>query len=185
MKFLIETERLILRDLQETDDKGMFELDSNPVVHRYLGNKPITSIEQARNVIAGIRNQYADNGIGRWAAIEKSSGNFIGWSGLKFITTIENNRTHFHDVGYRFIPKYWGKGYATESAKAALQYGFNTLKLEEIIGTCHEENKASRRALEKCGLQFVEKFMHEDINCDWLRISKQEWENLLNKKKSI
>lgn len=180
MTFHIETERLILRELRPEDAPGMFELDSNADVHRYLGNNPIHSIDQADNVIALVRQQYADHGIGRWAAIEKSSGNFIGWSGLKFITTIENKHTHFYDVGYRLMPQYWGKGYATESAKAALKYGFEVLKPEEIIGSAHQENKASRRALEKCGLTFVEQYSWQNLICDWLKISKDEW-NILTR----
>lgn len=175
MTFHIETERLILRELRPEDASAMFELDSNPEVHRYLGNNPITKSEQSEKTISFVRQQYADHGIGRWAAIEKLSGNFIGWSGLKFITTIENKRTHFYDVGYRLMPQYWGKGYATESAKAALKYGFETMKLEEIIGSAHQENKASRRALEKCGLTFVEQYTWQNLICDWLRISKEDW----------
>jgi [ribosomal protein S5]-alanine N-acetyltransferase len=176
----LETARLILREFQPDDAESMFELDSDPRVHTYLGNNPVTTLQQSKDVIAGILKQYTDNGIGRWAAIEKSSGNFIGWSGLKFITETENNHINFYDVGYRLMPKFWGKGYATESAKAALDYGFNAMKLSEIIGTAHEENKASRRALEKCGLTFVEKFYWKHIPCDWLKISKAEWE-LFNK----
>lgn len=174
---IIETERLFLRELQLSDAERMFELDSNPQVHQYLGNKPIHNIEQSEEIITNIRQQYIDNGVGRWATIEKSTGEFIGWSGLKYITDYWNNNTNFHDVGYRFIPKYWGKGYATESAKAALEYAFNTMKLNKVIGTCHEENKASRKVLEKCGLQFIEKFIYKDeIPCDWLKITKEEWE---------
>jgi len=108
--------------------------------------------------------------------IEKSSGNFIDWSGLKFITDVENNQSNFYDVGYRLNPSYWGRGYATETAKAALGYGFKTLRAKEIIGTCHEENKASRRILEKCGLKFVEKFKWNDLTCDWLKITREESE---------
>ncbi|HTN45650.1 MAG TPA: GNAT family N-acetyltransferase [Flavipsychrobacter sp.] len=175
MKFYIETERLILRDLLPEDAEGIFELDSNKEVHRYLGNNPITTRQQAQEAIAAIRSQYDEYGIGRWAAIEKSSGDFIGWSGLKFITTVENNHTRFHDVGYRFIPRYWGKGYATESAKATLRYAFETMRLEEVIGTCHEENLASRNALEKCGLRYVEKFKWKNLICDWLLITAKEW----------
>jgi len=177
MKVFVETERLILREFLMSDAEDFFEMDAAPEVHRYLGNNPSTSIEQARSVIDNIRQQYIDNGIGRWAAVEKSSGKFIGWSGLKFITDIENNQTHFYDVGYRLHPNFWGKGYATESAKAALEYGFSTLQLKEIIGMCHEENTASRKALEKCGLKFVEKFKYNDHTCNWLKITKQEWEN--------
>lgn len=176
MQFYIETERLILRELLPADDAGMFELDANPEVHKYLGNNPIQNIEQARETIKMVRQQYADNGIGRWATIEKSSGEFIGWSGLKYIKEMENNHINFYDLGYRLIPRYWGKGYATESCKAALEFGFNTMNLTEIIGTVNQENKASRRALEKCGLKFVEQFMWKDIQCDWLKITKEEWE---------
>ena len=175
----IETERLILRELQLSDAEAMFELDSNPEVHKYLGNNPIYTIEQAINVINMIRKQYAENGIGRWATIEKSTGNFIGWRGLKFIQEYDNNHINFHDVGYRLMPKYWGKGYATESAKAALKYGFTQMNLNEIIGSANVENKASRNALEKCGLKFVEQFMWHDIKCDWLKITREEWLRLV------
>jgi ribosomal-protein-alanine N-acetyltransferase len=171
----VETERLILRELLPEDDKWMFELDSDPLVHQYLGENPIKTIEQAQEMIRLVRGQYHDNGIGRWAAIEKETGNFIGWSGLKFIREYENNRTHFYDVGYRLMPKYWGKGYATESAKAAIRYGFEQLQLTEIIGSAHVENIRSRRALEKCGLTFVEQFYWKDIQCDWLKITREKW----------
>jgi RimJ/RimL family protein N-acetyltransferase len=134
-------------------------------------------LEQALETINNIRRQYVELGIGRWAVIEKSSGNFIGWSGLKLVTEAWNGHINFHDVGYRLIPKYWGKGYATESCKAALEFGFNTMNLSEIIGTANQENKASRTVLEKCGLTFVEQFMWKDIQCDWLKISKEDWVN--------
>jgi ribosomal-protein-alanine N-acetyltransferase len=175
MKFYIETERLILREILPTDDYDMFELDANPEVHKYLGNNPVKDIEQIRKVIQSIIQQYNENGIGRWAVIEKASGNFIGWSGLKYIREYENNQINYYDVGYRLMPKYWGKGYATESAKAAIAYGFNALQLDKIIGCANEDNKASLHALKKCGLRFVEKFMWEDLKCDWLEISKEEW----------
>jgi [ribosomal protein S5]-alanine N-acetyltransferase len=178
MIFFIETERLILRDLLPTDGDGMFELDSNAEVHRYLGNNPIKTIEETQKIIENIHQQYLENGIGRWATIEKSNGNFIGWSGLKFVKDTESGHTNYYDVGYRFIPQYWGKGYATESAKAALKYGFTELNLDEIIGTANVENIKSRRILEKCGLKFVEHYMWKDIKCDWLKITKEEWAKL-------
>lgn len=175
MKFYIETERLILRDLLKTDEEGMFELDADPKVHTYLGNSPINTIEEARHYIDIVQQQYKDNGIGRWAVIEKSSNEFIGWSGLKFIKEYENNQINFYDVGYRLKPKFWNKGYATESAKAAIKYGFETLNLQEIFGSANIDNIKSRRALEKCGLKFIEKFTWKDIPCDWLKITKEDW----------
>jgi ribosomal-protein-alanine N-acetyltransferase len=176
MKIFAETERLILREILLTDESAMFEMDSDPEVHTFLGNNPVKSREEMKKIIQSIRQQYSDYGIGRWAAIEKATGNFIGWSGLKFITESENNKVNFYDVGYRLAKKYWGKGYATESAKAALRYAFEEMNLEEVIGTAHVENKSSRNVLEKCGLTFVEKFYYKDIPCDWLKISNEEWQ---------
>ena len=177
MKIFAETERLILREFLSTDVEDLFKMDSNPEVHRYLGNKPLQTIAEAEKIIQFVLQQYADYGIGRWAAVEKATGNFIGWSGLKFITEEENNHIHFYDVGYRLSPEFWGRGYATESAKAAIQYGFMQMNLKEIIGTAHVDNVKSRRALEKCGLKFVEKFYYKDeLQCDWLKITKEEWE---------
>jgi len=182
MTFHIETDRLILREIRDTDEDGFFAMDSNPDVHRYLGNKPIKTIEEIRQYIRSLQQQYLENGIGRWAAIEKSSGQFIGWSGLKLNREGENGHSGYYDVGYRLIPKYWGQGYASESAKAAIEYGFTKMGMTEIIGTAHEENKASRRALEKCGLKFVEQFETRGLTCDWLRITKQEWESMIRGK---
>ncbi|MFZ1359725.1 MAG: GNAT family N-acetyltransferase [Saprospiraceae bacterium] len=181
MKIYAETERLVLRAFVEEDAISFFEMDSDPLVHIYLGNNPITTIEQAASTIANIRKQYVDFGIGRWAVIEKCSGAFIGWSGLKFIDYKDNEHINFHDVGYRLMPKYWGKGYATESAKVSIKYGFEAMNLEEIIGTNHVDNLASRKALEKCGLKFVETFDWKGNQCNWFKITKSEYEDEHNK----
>ena len=170
MKFYIETERLILRELLPTDDYGIFELDSDAEVHRYLGNKPIESIEQARLSIEFIRQQYITNGIGRWAVVEKNSNNFTGWAGLKLITETINNHSYYYDVGYRFIKRYWGKGYATEAAKACVDYGLNNLNPEQMYGMANCDNKASRKVLEKAGLSYVETFDYNGEETDWFKI---------------
>lgn len=173
MRFYIETERLILRDLMETDVDGIFELDSNPEVHRYLGNNPISSMQKAHEIVRSIQLQYSERGIGRFAAIEKYSGDFIGWSGLKYNTgekeTLGDKRD-FHDIGYRFIPRYWGKGYATESSLAILQYGFNELDLQTIYGAAEVGNIASNKVLQKIGLEYVEQFPYEGEMINWYKI---------------
>ncbi|MBZ4190310.1 GNAT family N-acetyltransferase [Niabella sp. 3A5MI-3] len=80
MKYILETDQLIIRELAETDEEGMFLMDADPEVHRYLGRKPITTKQEASDAIRMIRRQYNDFGIGRWALVEKSSGTFIGWT---------------------------------------------------------------------------------------------------------
>lgn len=169
MRTSIETERLLLRELLPTDDVGMFELDSNPQVHIYLGNKPVTSIEQVREAIANIRQQYLENGIGRWAVILKETNEFIGWSGLKLEKNVNGYET-FYDLGYRFIQKHWGKGYAYETAKAFVDFGFNDMKLEKINAYADFDNLASRRVLEKIGMHFVNAFDDEGTQEAWYEI---------------
>jgi RimJ/RimL family protein N-acetyltransferase len=167
----IETARLILRPLTEDDAEGMFRLDSDPEVHRYIGNKPIKTLQEAMDVITFIRQQYIDNGIGRWAVIERSTGNFLGWAGLKLMRTYINGHIDHYDIGYRLIPEYWNKGYATESALAWKDHALNTLKVDKIYGVAHIDNAASNRILQKTGLQFVEQFEHEGIQCNWYELA--------------
>ncbi|GAB1856804.1 GNAT family N-acetyltransferase [Flavobacteriaceae bacterium MHTCC 0001] len=163
MTFHIETERLILRELRMTDLEGMFALDSNPEVHRYLGNKPVKTKTESETYLKSVFKQYKENGIGRWAAIEKSSGDFIGWSGIRLNTEYNmNGFTKYYDVGYRLIPKYWGKGYATESGKAAVNYAFTSMKLPELYATTEIGNQASHNVLLKIGLCYVEDFYFEE-----------------------
>ncbi len=172
-----ETERFILREILPTDVDGMFELDSDPEVHRYLGNKPLVTKDQSREIIQFVRQQYRDHGIGRWAIIDKKTNAFVGWTGLKFITERTNNHIHYYDIGYRLIKKYWGQGIATETALAALDYAFETLKANEVYASASCENIGSNKILKKIGLNLVETFYYKDIKCNWYKIEKQEYEN--------
>jgi ribosomal-protein-alanine N-acetyltransferase len=176
MKIFAETERLILRELLPSDDKAMFELDSDPEVHRYLGSRPAEQVSQSRDVIRNIRQQYMENGIGRWAVIGKSTGIFIGWAGLKLVKQQTNGHVDFYDLGYRLIRKYWGNGFASEAAAASVNYGFKTLKLKEITGTADMDNLASRRVLEKAGLRYIETFDDDGYAVGWYRLTKEEWD---------
>jgi len=173
MKIFAETERLILRELMPADAEGMFDMNNDPDVHRYLGNKPVTSIEQSIAEIEFIRKQYVEKGIGRWAVIEKTSGNFLGWSGLKLITETTNNHINYYDLGYRFSKRFWGKGYATETAMAVIDYGFTELKLNEIIGIADINNLGSIHVLEKVGLKRVSVFDYDGTKHVWMKIENQ------------
>jgi RimJ/RimL family protein N-acetyltransferase len=167
----LETERFLIRELSEQDVEGMFELDSNPNVHAFLGNEPIQTIGEALKYIQFVQQQYKAYGIGRWAIIDKASGDFVGWTGFKFITEPINNHINFYDIGYRLVERYWGKGVATETAKACLNYGFTQLNLREVYGMCHVDNKASKSVLQKCGLQLIEQFEYKNMPCFWLKVT--------------
>lgn len=172
MKIFAETERLILRELIPGDAPGIFALDSDAEVQRYVGNKPLTHIDQATAVIDFIRKQYEEHGIGRWAMIDKSTQEFLGWTGLKLIRTEINHHQHFYDMGYRLIRKHWGKGYATESALASVRYGFDVLQLSEIFAMADSGNLASQHVLEKAGMTYVNDFMYEGDPHRWYEIRK-------------
>ena len=171
MKIIFETERLLLREFNISDAEKMYQLNSDPDVIRFTGDAPFESVEIAARFLKNY-SDYKRNGFGRWVCIEKSSEEFIGWCGLK---------KHSHeivDIGYRFFKKDWGKGFATESAKASLAYGFNNLNLREIIGRSDAANIASIKVLEKLNMHFWKKESVDGIeNAMVYRINKNQFLN--------
>lgn len=167
---ILESENLYYRKFLPEDAPLLFELDSDPDVHRYLGNKPYTQMSQAQEYVAFVMQQYEQSGVGRMAAFIKETDEFIGWAGLKLVENL-NGRHRFYDVGYRLLPQFWGRGYATESARFFVEYGFTTLNLPVIIGTALMANVASRRALEKTGLVQTETFDYNGEEAVWLEIA--------------
>ena len=147
MQKVIETFRLYLREFDLSDAKNMFDLNNDKEVIKYTGDDHFSSELEALDFIKNY-DHYKIHGFGRWAVILKKSNEFIGWSGLKL------NEENDIDIGFRFFKKYWGRGFASESAKAVLEYGFNVLKLECIVGRVAPENIASVRILEKLGMKF-------------------------------
>ncbi len=174
MKVYIETDRLLLRDIEESDAAGIFALDSDPEVHQYLGNHPITSMQQAEEMICLIRQQYVDKGVGRWAVIDKASNEFVGWSGLKYELNLRKEFSYF-DLGFRLRPKYWGQGIATESARESLKFGFTKMNLTQICAAADIANFASNAVLKKVGLQFKEVFQYEEIPVNWYVLNREDW----------
>ncbi|MCI3936919.1 GNAT family N-acetyltransferase [Chryseobacterium aahli] len=174
MNIYLETERLILREIVPEDVEAFFALDSNPEVVKYVGIQPLTDISQSAEMIKSIRNQYTENGIGRWAVIRKEDGKLVGWSGLKLIKEI-NNHQNIHDLGYRFTPEYWGKGYATETSIAVLNYAFNEMKLDQVFAYADVENDASNHVLRKLGFEEKETFIDEGDHCFWYELKKENF----------
>ena len=166
MKFIIETERLFLREFILDDAEKFYQLNLNPNVIRYTGNTAFKSINEAKSFLENY-NDYKANGYGRWAVINKKSNEFIGWCGLKY-GELENET----DIGFRFFEEEWNKGYATESAVACLEYGFDVLKLNKIIGRAMKENTASIKVLEKIGLVYETDCMFENKEAAIYKIEK-------------
>jgi RimJ/RimL family protein N-acetyltransferase len=145
---ILETDRLFLREFEITDAATLYELNLDPEVIRYTGDLPFPSVEEAEKFLQNYA-AYKDFGYGRWLVIRKADDEVLGWCGLKFLP--EKNET---DIGYRFFKKYWGEGYATEAARACLDYGFTLLNLQTIVARAMHENKASIKVMEKIGMKY-------------------------------
>lgn len=146
-EFILETPRLLLRKMAIEDAPFYYEMNADPLVNKYTGDVAFKDLMGSEDIILYVIGQYNTNGYGRFTVVEKDSGQLLGWCGLKYHP--ENGET---DLGYRFMRKYWGKGYATESSKACLDYGFYVLKLDRIIGRAMSENTASVNILKKLGM---------------------------------
>lgn len=180
MKIHIETERLILRELNFNDIDDMFEMDSDPEVHKYLPQSLNQNKDDAKEVIIFIRKQYENNGIGRWAVVDKFTNECLGWCGLKYYREPINNHVNIYEHGYRFKQKHWGKGYATESSIAVLNWGFKNLKIDSVYAITHPENENSMHVLKKLGFEFKELFYYDFIDneeCTWFELTKENWYN--------
>jgi len=141
-----ESPRLTHRAFTVDDAEAFFALNSNPDVMRFTGEAPMLTLEAAREAIMSYPD-FDTVGFGRWACVLKSTGAVIGFCGLKQLKELDAV-----DVGYRFMPEYWGRGLASEAAGASLTFGFETLGLQRIIGLVLPENLASIRVLEKIGM---------------------------------
>lgn len=163
MDLILETERLIMREMRHDDAEALFEMDSNPNVHNYLWQKPFTEITEIQNYIDLVRKQYETHKIGRFSTILKETNELIGWTGIKFVTDhIENGNTNFYDYGYRLNEKFWNKGFATEASIAWLDHGFNQMNIDKMNAYTHAENGASNHILQKVGMKFMENYPDEE-----------------------
>ena len=155
--YLLETPRLLLREFRQEDAPHFFALNEDPEVVRYTGDPPFASLEEARQFLLDY-DQYEKYGYGRWAVLrkpERGEGRpqWIGWCGLRYVPGLDET-----DIGFRFFRRYWRQGYATEAARACLDFGFDQLGLKRIVGRAMKENGASIRVLEKIGLEFWKEF---------------------------
>ena len=171
MNLILETDRLILREMKLSDAEALFEMDSNPMVHQYLWNKPLTDISEVHSYIKLVRAQYLQNNIGRFVVILKETNELMGWAGLKFNTEMVNNKSNFYDIGYRLNEKFWGKGYASEASYAWMDYGFKVMKIKIMEAAAHTENIASNIILQKIGLKMTETYLEDGVSWNWYELN--------------
>lgn len=150
MEVFLETGRLILRRFTEDDVDHLFDLDGDPEVMRFLnGGKPVSRQEIAREY------HKRFEGFGCWAAVEKSTGEFLGWFEFR---PREGGNPGEVELGYRLRRSAWGKGYATEGSRALIQKGFTELGARRVVAQTMAVNLASRRVMEKSSLEYARTF---------------------------
>jgi RimJ/RimL family protein N-acetyltransferase len=154
-----ETERLILRRFDFEDASFVIALLNQPSFIANIGDRGVRSIDDARRYLRdGPMAMYQEHGFGLWHVARKIDGVAVGMCGL-----LKRNHLPDVDVGYAFLPEYWGIGYAYEAASATLRHGAEKFGLGRVIGVVSEGNSASIRVLEKLGMRFEQMYpMHAD-----------------------
>jgi RimJ/RimL family protein N-acetyltransferase len=147
---ILETDRLILRRLSTEDAEFILRLLNEPSWLRFIGNKGVRTVEDARAyILKGPVEMYSRLGFGLYLVELKEEGSSIGICGL-----IKRDSLEDVDLGFAFLPKYWGRGYAYEAASAVMTYGGNVIGLKRIVAITSVDNDSSARLLEKLGLRF-------------------------------
>jgi RimJ/RimL family protein N-acetyltransferase len=134
----LETERLTLRTFREADAMALFELSQDPDVVRYVGDRRVLTLQEAWRAVAGWIGHWALRGYGQWAIEERSSGRFIGRAGI-----INPADWPGPEVGYLLGRPWWGRGYATEAARAAMDWGFREIGFTDLLSLIDPDNHAS------------------------------------------
>jgi len=147
---VLETERLVLRRMSAEDAEFMLGLLNEPSWLRYIGDRGVRTVEDARAyILKGPVDMYSRLGFGLYVAELKEAGVPIGICGL-----VKRDFLEDVDIGFALLPGFWGQGYAHEAAAAVMEHGKSTLGLKRIVAITNPDNRSSIRLLEKLGLRF-------------------------------
>jgi RimJ/RimL family protein N-acetyltransferase len=160
MQNFLESDRLVLRRFTESDVDNLHDLDSDPEVMRFInGGKPTPRDVIRNETLPRFLHSYERfEGLGVWAAIQRSTGEFLGW--FEFYPWKDAGPEEV-ELGYRLRRSAWGKGYATEGSRALIRKGFTELGVQRVVAETMVVNTASRRVMEKAGLTHVRTFHQE------------------------
>lgn len=185
MQVFLETERVRLRPFTRADLDNLYELDSDPEVMRFItGGIPTPrDVIRDRTLPRFLRPDARFAGYDFWAAIERSTGRFLGWFEFR---PRQPDGTDEVELGYRLRRDAWGQGYATEVARALIDTGFRELGVRRVVASTAAENRASRRVMEKAGMTLVRAYrqvwpgLYQDEPQDDVEyaLHRADWEQL-------
>jgi ribosomal-protein-alanine N-acetyltransferase len=156
----IETTRLVLRPFSLDDAEPLHQILISQGILQYFPSSDPPDLERVQRLVKRQIEHWREHGYGWWAVEPLQENGLIGWSGLQYLP-----ETDEIEIGYLLSKQYWGRGLATESATAGIEFGFTQLGIQEIIGIVHPNNIASQRVLEKIGLKFQEKAEYFGMDC--------------------
>ena len=162
MHIVLETERLVLRRFTQADAGPLAALYGDPRVMRFITPQPLSPAEVESKILPVYLHEYRDltDGLGSFAAIETTTGQMAGRFSLKPASSY--GLTGGRELGYRLYPAFWGRGLATEGARALIRSAFERLHLDRVVATTMADNTGSWRVLEKCGLRRIRTFHYPD-----------------------
>lgn len=170
----VETERLDLVPWKDEYFDEFAQICADPNVVRYItGGQPL-SRDDVEEITERTKRLWSEHGFGPWAALEKTSGRWVGRVGLNLLEDWPGE--HKWEIGFELHPDFWGKGLAAEGAREGVQVGFDEGGLDRIISVTVPRNHASRRVMEKCGLTFRGEREWRDTRVVWYAIDRDEFE---------
>jgi ribosomal-protein-alanine N-acetyltransferase len=171
---IIETPRLLLRELTDDDHAALFEMYQDPRMNRFIGGPPPPREEYRRRVRETWPAYYARHGFGLWATVRKEDGRLMGRCGL-LSQEVDGERQV--EVAYALAPEFWGSGYATEAARASRDHAFRTLDAPHVISLILPDNTPSIRVAERNGMTFWKTAEFRTLIVHVYRITRTEWED--------
>lgn len=156
---VLSTDRLVLRGWRDEDLDPLAALDADPEVMKFIGDGRPRPREQAARTLRRLREMWNDQGFGLFAVAWRADvteagaepGAFVGWVGLAVPTFLPEILPAV-EIGWRLRREWWGRGLATEAARAVLRFGFEEINLDRIVSVCHVDNHASENVMRKLGM---------------------------------
>ncbi len=166
---VIKTDRLILRGWKNSDHDSLYSLNSDPLFVKYIGEGKALTREESWRVLALFCGHWELKGFGLWAVELSEKNEFIGRVGLW-----EPEGWPGIELGWGISPDHWGRGYATEAARASLKWAFEEMRLSSLISIIHKDNSASKRVATRIGESYSHSLRIKDIDCDVYKITRED-----------
>jgi RimJ/RimL family protein N-acetyltransferase len=147
---ILTTSRLLLEPFGDKHLDGLFRLNSDPAVMRYISGKP-QSLEETKEMLERVKRHWADHGCGWWAFIEIATNDLIGAGCIQHLA---RNPANPYEIGWRLRKDKWQHGYASEAAKRMAAFAFGELDSPDLTAVCHPENAASEKVMQRLGMTY-------------------------------